>query len=170
MVITGLCTSFKIWAFLLNSFTKFTRCCILAHDKRIVVSDTVERARARRNRSARHSLSWSIVKGVDTMIWFYKLVLKTFGYTNLKCTIYRCLRADISFGFTRSRYVSTRFSRSCTSVGWHMVWSRNVRWKSFENLRIIFNSAHSDWRFVISDSLISSSTRYSKTCASSKRS
>ena len=161
MVITCLCTSFKIWAFLLNSFTEFTRCCILTHDKWIVISNTVERARSRRNRSPGHSLSWSIIQGVDAMIWFDKLVLKTFGDSNLKCVIYRCLRADISFSFTRSRYVSTRFSRCSARVHWHMVRSRNIRWKTFENLRIIFNSTHSDRWFVIGNSLIGSSTRHS---------
>ena len=170
MVITCLCTTFKIWAFLLNSFTKFTRCCILTHDKRIVISNSVERARSRRNRSPGYNLCWSIIKGIDAMIWFNKLVLKTFGDSNLKCVIYRCLRANISFSFTWSRYVSTRFSWCSCSVRWHVVRSRNIRWKTFKNLRIIFNSTHSDRRFVIGNSLIGSSTRHSKTRACSKRS
>jgi hypothetical protein len=134
MMLTGLCTNFKIVAFLLDSFTKFTYWSFISNYKRVIACMTTtccERARSWRDRSSRSNLSWSSVKSIDTMIWLNKLMLIWFWYSRpLKCRIYHCLSTNISFGlscsFTRSWDVSTRFSRCCCCVCWLVVRSWHI--------------------------------------------
>ena len=137
MMLTGLCTYFKIGAFLLDSFTKFTHRTFISYYKRVIAwMTTCERARTWRNRSSRSNLSWSSVKSIDTVIWLYKLMLIGFWYSGpLKCGIYHCLSANISFGFTssftRSWDVSTRFSRCGCCICWLVVRSWHVWRETF---------------------------------------